>query len=136
MDTLANAAARITNFIDINSDWTSIYRGQVIRYAFLANIFGDFNQIEDKIEEKSGRIPCINCCLKSIYLFFTCCFCILTCGFCCLICTASMMPSIKKFIKFDKVKSTIDHGDKYDKYEKQLNRKLSKATDLVRMMRF
>ena len=30
----------------------------------------------------------------------------------------------------------MTNGDKYDKYEKQLNRKLSKATDLVRMMRF
>ncbi len=133
MDTLANSAARITNFIDINSDWTSIYKGQIFRYGLLINIFGD--RIEDKIEEKSGGIPCIDCCLTSIYVFLVYCVLILTCGFCCVMC-AEFCPKIRQFCKFDKVKSVIKHGDKYDKYEKQLNRKLSKATDLVRMMRF
>ncbi len=70
-------------------------------------------------------------------MFLTPAYCvgILTCGFCGYM-YRDCIPSLKKCCKFDKVYSAVNNGDKYDKYEKQLNRKLSKATDLVRMMRF
>jgi hypothetical protein len=77
-------------------------------------------------------IFCVWAIMHIVYLIA----CFLTCGLPCFCYNCQKSSSLKSICKCKKINDALEFGPKYDKYEKQLNRKLSKATDLVRMMRF